>query len=524
MVTLNQLRRFTNDDIPAGWMTWYGYRMTLTEETVRKTASLLRDRYRPYGASLIAIDHGWEYRDYLGEWAANDRFPSGMRTLAAEIEAMGLIPGIWIAPSSICAGTPTAEEHSAWLAGRLTSREPFPHWEWYMCLPPPVDCYILDPTVSEAREWLIAIFRQLRSDGYRFFKADFIGNWPTFEASFKGESTPRGQPILREGMSAVREGIGSDGHLLGCSGPTNMCLGLVDSMRTELDVGNLNSPFEHRKRTSRGIAARWYQHKKFWINDPDCLVLSDGEHRKNGAFVTRDQFERTLAQNYEEAKVRAAVVALSGGSLFSGDDLLHLDPEREALLLQCLPIYGEAARPIDLFETDSPRIWDLRVQTNWDDWHVVGLFNWDDTKRVIPVEFERLGLTDECDYRLFDFWRERDLGVARRSALLELDGHSVRVIRISRSRPHPWILSSSMHLTQGGVELAWVRWDGTVLAGHARRAVGAQGRLFVSAPNGWRPSDAHISVEDRGDGVWQVDFQFPEAEFDWDIPFVRQQS
>jgi hypothetical protein len=84
------------------------------------------------------------------------------------------------------------------------------------------------------------------------------------------------------------------------------------------------------------MAKRYYFHKRTWINDDDHLGL---------AYLTLPQ-----------AQAAASIIALSGGTMISGDRLIDLDPIRLEILKKVYPSYGEAARPIDLFERDKPEI------------------------------------------------------------------------------------------------------------------------------------------------------------------------
>ncbi|HIE53548.1 MAG TPA: alpha-galactosidase [Armatimonadetes bacterium] len=501
----NGLRPFAREDIPLGWCSWYGHRVTLTEDIVRETAQILAEKYAPYGARYLLIDHGWEWRDYLGEWErSNQRFPVGMANLARQIEAAGLIPALWVAPLAVCEPAPLFQEHPDWMV-RDPKGQPWVGFEWWMCLPPPVKTYVPDATRPQVRAWLRRTFAQLRQAGYRFFKNDFLGPAARREIRRHDPTVPPGPQPLRLALAAMREGAGPEAHFQGCSGPTNLCLGYVDSMRVERDIGNLHGDLRELAQKARGIAARWYQHRRFWVNDPDSLVLSDRERHTPARFRTATEFAEALKRGYEEAKIRATIVALSGGAVLSGDDLRVLDSDREALLLQCLPTYGVAARPVDLFIEDLPAVWALPVETDWDAWQVVALFNWTGEERTLSVDFAALRLDADADYLVWEHWSRELRGLFRRRVTVTLAPHTTQLLRIRRPLAHPWVLSTDMHLTQGGVELREVRWDGETLSGLARRAPGAQGTVFVYLP----------ATEGIGE-VIAVPLEFTAAEVRWE--------
>ena len=56
----------------------------------------------------------------------------------------------------------------------------------------------------------------------------------------------------------------------------------------------------------------------------------------------------------------------------------RFDVPRLEILKKVFPSFGEAARPIDLFESDRPEIFALRVKKPFGEWLVLGLFNADE--------------------------------------------------------------------------------------------------------------------------------------------------
>jgi alpha-galactosidase len=114
----------------------------------------------------------------------------------------------------------------------------------------------------------------------------------------------------RAGIGIVREAIGPDAYLLGCGAPILPSLGLFDAMRVSPDTaphrrpeaGDYSQPGQDPAEFTG--AARQWQHGRFWINDPDCLMARP-------AVETRERW--------------AAHVAATGGLMASSDRLLSLD-------------------------------------------------------------------------------------------------------------------------------------------------------------------------------------------------------
>ncbi|MES4831594.1 alpha-galactosidase, partial [Streptomyces anthocyanicus] len=98
--------RLGRSDKRAGnvWCSWYAYYESITEEQLTKDVTALRGL--PF--DVVQVDDGWERA--VGDWEANDKFPSGMRALADRITDAGLRPGLWIAPFIVLPGSRTARQ------------------------------------------------------------------------------------------------------------------------------------------------------------------------------------------------------------------------------------------------------------------------------------------------------------------------------------------------------------------------------------------------------------------------------
>jgi len=54
------------EEIPIGWISWYGYRLEMTEDIVLQNAEVLARHFRKYGLKVVQLDHGWQYQDICG--------------------------------------------------------------------------------------------------------------------------------------------------------------------------------------------------------------------------------------------------------------------------------------------------------------------------------------------------------------------------------------------------------------------------------------------------------------------------
>jgi hypothetical protein len=218
------------------------------------------------------------------------------------------------------------------------------------------------------------------------------------------------------------------------------------------------------------------------------------------------------------------ICALGGGPAFLSDRLPEVSPERLALIPKCLPSYKRCATPVDLFERDDyPHLWNLPVQTKWGSWNVLGLFNLDERPGSVTVNLGQIGLDRGKSYLLWDFFGEKLLGEV--NALSDLDllvkipmpATEARVVKVVPTQAQPFVLSTDMHLTQGGVELPEVKWDAKTLtlSGVATRAKGMAGKVFVYVPEGYAAKGAK-------NRVLTVPVTFKAKRAEWKVTYTRQ--
>jgi len=204
-------------------------------------------------------------------------------------------------------------------------------------------------------------------------------------------------------------------------------VGIVDDGRVSQDTGH---SFDRSKEAAPGIAARYYMHRNFFINDPDAFTVSR-------QLVEERELQRPLSLN--EAEVSIALAAVSGGMYEIGDDLptLGSDAERLALVqntdLLLMAKLGRAATPIDLLsyngEDEQPSVFSLREDPRQS---ILAVFNWTEKTRSHRLSFAELGLAAG---RKYDFKNILEPPVAVSAGTdsidLEQPARSVRLIKIT---------------------------------------------------------------------------------------------
>ncbi|MFD5650129.1 glycoside hydrolase family 36 protein [Streptomyces sp. NPDC127039] len=216
--------RLGRSDKRAGnvWCSWYAYYESITEEQLTKDVTALRGL--PF--DVVQVDDGWERA--VGDWEANDKFPSGMRALADRITDAGLRPGLWIAPFIVLPGSRTARQRPELLLRDGRGEPVVAGHNWG------VGYWALDLTLPAAQEHLReTIHRVVRKWGFTYLKLDFVGAGAVPGVRFADVGR---EEAYRTGLSIVRETAGPDTYLLGSGAPLLPSLGLVDAIRSGPDV------------------------------------------------------------------------------------------------------------------------------------------------------------------------------------------------------------------------------------------------------------------------------------------------
>ncbi len=368
-------------------------------------------------------------------------------------------------------------------------------------VPPHETVYVPDPTHPKVKAWIKEVYKKFVRSGYRFFKNDFVDGPGLTNVDFANKKVVRGLKVWREGFQTIRAAVGEECHIQPCSGPTIAGVGIIDSARIEMDIGGGvgEGQWKTLKAVARGVACKYYQNRRLFINDPDNLIISEYEQFKS--YGSKAKFSHVVELMKTEAQVRASLAVLCGGMICLGDRLTLLSEEQVELIKKCLPVYGEAARPVDMFENEFPEVWVLDVKKSWGSWKIVSLFNWGDSGKVSFVNAEAIGLDPSKKYVAWEFWGREFLGEFSANLRLGLRSHGTKLLRIVEKPDHPAVVGTDMHLIQGGVEIDDVTWTGGSLAGVAARPKGALGRIFVYVPTGYKAC-WHLSErqEDRHRG------------------------
>jgi alpha-galactosidase len=495
---------------PTGWCSWYNFFSQVSADDIRRNlqaASQLADRLP---LEVIQIDDGFETK--AGDWFSfRPGFPNGMAPLAEEIRAAGFKPGVWLAPFILVPESTVAVNHPDWLLhgrfNRPVNAGYTPWGEFSTALDlthPEALNYAQEVVHTAAQEW-----------GFSYLKLDFLYAG-ALSGKHRDPTLTRAQ-ILRKGLQALRDCVGQETTLLGCGCPLGPAIGLVDAMRIGADVSDRWKPaysgvefffeaepdYPSTRNALQNILTRSGMHQRWWINDPDCLLI-------------RPETRMTLA----EVQSLATAIALSGGSFFLSDDLPALPDERIQLAASLLPPLPGRMRVIDWFDSATPARLRLDLHNQTGEWSLLAFFNWQDDPVDLKFEPSAFGLNNRQAYWIREYWQGKShyLSPQDRTGFLlkEIDPHGVRLLAVRPAQSNrACYLGSSLHVSQGLEVTGWENDGQGSLKIQLARPARSQGEVEIYLP-GLEPRMAVLNAEPiqwqpGGDGRFTFYLDFDRA-------------
>ncbi|MBN2228315.1 MAG: alpha-galactosidase [Candidatus Thorarchaeota archaeon] len=475
-----------------GWTSWYFYYTMPDENEIMANAQFLKDRF---GKEIdwIRIDDG--YQKSIGDWEVNTRFSGGLKPLSTRIKSLGYKSGIWIAPF-------IASEHS-----RLFKDKP----DWFIRDDDdnPVIAgenplwlgkfYPLDLTHPKVLQFIKKTFKELRNEGFDYFKIDFL-HYASISGKRHDMSMTRASAI-RSGLLAIREAV-DDAFIVGSGAPLGPCIGIVNGLRIGNDIGTAwkydwgGGVYE----CSINTMTRAFLHNRFWLNDPDCVL------------VRQDDNNLTL----DEVRLWATLVGLSGGLLFLGDRMPEVSEDRLRIIDRLLPPGKRGAFSVDFLESSEPRVFAMPLETPLGRWAVVGVINLSETPIDVTFNLEDVGLHEAIPHHVFNFWDQTYDGLSEKSVTVsKLKAHACQLLCIRPETNTPNILATSIHFTQGAVELSNVSWTDATreLQVKITKSTRYPEKIFITCGSDWKPiaasvNEKRIEFDQTAPEVIEVYYQF----------------
>ncbi len=410
---------------PIGWWSWTAFYGAINEGETLANADWQAEHLKTLGYKYFQIDEGYQYA--RGEYVTTNatQFPDGMRVVGHHITGDGLTFGVWTAPFEVTARAWVYEHHKDWLVHNAKG-EPIPGrevWNQKTDL-----LFTLDTTHPGAQDYLRQTYKTLvREWGVRFIKLDFMDT--TAIEGYRYRPNTTALEAQRIGLQVIRDAVGDEVVLDKDGSPMLTPVGLVDTGRVSADTAH---SFQATRNAAPGIAARFYMHRNFFLNDPDAFNTT--EQQPFSDFV-----ERSSLLPLPAAQASIALSAVSGGMYEIGDDMLVLGSRKDRLALVenrdllNMAKLGRASTPVDLMSyqpgDEQPSIFFLRESPRQS---ILTIFNWTKTPRSHTLKLADLGLPANHAFTAVDVF-DRDARVAVEGGSVQIENQlpeSVRVIKI----------------------------------------------------------------------------------------------
>jgi len=374
-----------------GWASWDYYAYDFGVDDIYENTEKLEESAPT--ANLIQIDAGWYSQ--RGDFAqSRSDFPGGMKEVAKQIKAAGMMPGVWIDGFRANTDSEVFKNHPEYFLhdqdGNIIVRQMRPEG------PDNTRAYF-DYTHPGARAHMAECIRVIKEEmGITYFKVDFMRyglNDQILKFCPEGTSIQPHDPSItdvermRLGLKVIREAIGPDNYLLGCSAVFGPCIGFVDGMRTGGDIHPRFEAFSERVLANAGNS---YLSGKVFNGDADYLVFREAADEDETITDKRHKSGGSLSLN--EAQMWADFHKLYGTCRLSGDKLTTLRPERLDMLTEVFdsPVMDETI-PIDFWQhaRDREDGYELLLGRDGEDIYL-GIFNWSDEAKTYELPaFER---------------------------------------------------------------------------------------------------------------------------------------
>lgn len=326
-------------ELPSGWCSWYCIGPDISEQDIFDNLNVIRDKAPEL--KYIQIDDG--FQPFMGDWLeTSDKFERPMKDICNDIRNAGFEPAIWLAPFIASPKSRLLKEHPDYFIKGENGKPlcsgdvSFGGWRdgpWYM----------LDGTNPAARQYIYDVVREIYINwGVRYFKLD-ANVWGALPFGVRYDKSKTAVEAYRLGMDAVFSATDNNAFILGCNAPMWPSLGAVTAMRVTNDVIR---KVKHMASLSEQCFNRNWMHKTLWINDPDCLIMSNTVSPvMDPAGITHKSHIRKTFYKLNNIYIRA-----SGGIVLSGDYVSKYNDSNTELLRRILHTDYMAAEFDDALE------------------------------------------------------------------------------------------------------------------------------------------------------------------------------
>ncbi len=518
---------------PSVYCTWY-HGGASDERKIAANTEFAAEHLKPFGLNVMQIDDKWQAilpkgLSHEGKIQTTGpikvfvdtqgNYPQGMAHTADMMTSLGMVPGIWFMPF---AGNFRNPYFDADIFAKNPDGTPFHDGRW--------SGTCLDMSHPKARAFVAQRVKRIHDWGYRYFKLDGMHTGAPshniyVHTVYRDDTLPDSRlhdpnathvEAYRKGLQIVRDNA-PDTFVLGCNVSQNLismgpAFGLIDAMRIGPDNGGAGGGnWGAVKKGAWHGSTLYFLNGRVWHNDPDPVYVRP-------------------SNPLPKAQLMCSWVAVTGSMLTTSYQFADLPAERLDLLKRAMPGPGVFGRPVDLFESDQPRIWlltDTRRKVRRD---IIGLFNWDEKRPAeITYDMGKLGLDPEATYVGFDFWEKKFIEPFRGTLKQTLPGGTCRILAVRPAADHPQLVSTSRHIAQCTVDVLGEVWDPAAKTlGGTSLVVGGDPyelRIALPADSAWkiqRVDGNHkaTAVDLTGQGIRLEFTPAASGELTWQIRFV----
>ena len=455
-----------------GWCSWFAYFNKVTELDVKKTTDVLSNKLAPFGLNYVQIDDGYQQTP-IGmpeTWLeTNKKFPSGLSALSKYIQSKGLTPALWT--NVAFNDSAAAYAHKELFVRNENGNPAMGNWIGYS----------MDGLNPKAIQTLITpVYKELNKEGWQYIKLDALRHlkyegYNSNSAYFLQKKANRNE-AYRNIVRAVRNETGKDHFLMACWGIRPELVGIVDGCR----IGNDGYSYA-------GLAQFNSYNNIIWRNDPDHIELSPKEAYRScvATSLTGSLFMLTdKAEVYENSKLIEAAKRSIPVLYTQPAQVYDVDPSRSALIAQAdVEMSGSGPRPFDASSSSTTGLFSLEINKPFENWVVLGRL--DDRDQTISVK--DLGLNDQKEYLLFEFWRKEFRGIVKKQfnpGTIDSNFHC-QVFCLREKQNHPQLLATNRHISCGALEIESMQWNNRQLNGSSTLVADDVYTMYIYEPEGY---------------------------------------
>lgn len=451
---------------PVVAMTWYGIQGWKNKPAQKKQwlypqIDWVAKHLLPYAEKLVfQLDDSYPYWD--------DEY---MRDLSDYIRSKGMIPGIWFTPHAV-APKEVAEKHPDWFLhnqqGKLLYAFAGQNWGWDK-----LQAGVLNINNPDAtKKWYELFWRKTSETwNFDFFKID---GQPTVAKRYAESVDGGAVEGYRRSLRIARDIVGPDKFINGCYGIALDGIGIMNGARTGPDSGH----WPH----AISVILRWnFLNNVVWWSDPDAAA---------------DLYKASVSR----VRLNALARVLTGQQFLTDDIWTRISPEKCSVWQRSFPMLD--IHPVNLYPIHKWQdydLYDLRISRDWGCWDVVGLLNYEGRPAEKVLDLSRLELPAE-KVHVFEYWSSKYIGQFPRDAKITrfldaYDAEAFAIVPVDKTRPV--LLSSSRHVSQGGLDLQNVHWQQKgqdwIVCGQSNHLVPGDEYIIVFACGRYHIKSTHSS-------------------------------